>query len=94
MKAFERLVLESLWLLVKPSLDSSQFTYRPDVRVDNIGPIYLSHHAEGGGQFYQWNYLQLNISKTKELVVDFRRSTTATPLSIWGEMVGMVQEYK
>ena len=37
------------------------------------------------------NHLQLNISKTKELVVDFRRSRTpAIPFS----MVEMIQEHK
>lgn len=41
------------------------------------------------------NHLQLNISKTKELVVDFRRSRTLdTPLSIRREVVELVKEFK
>lgn len=41
------------------------------------------------------NQLQLNISKTKELLVDFRRSRSpATTLSIRGDMVEVLQEYK
>lgn len=41
------------------------------------------------------NYLLLYVSKTKELVLDFRRSRIpVSHLSIRREMVEMVQEYK
>ncbi|KAK5904468.1 hypothetical protein CesoFtcFv8_006028 [Champsocephalus esox] len=42
------------------------------------------------------NHLQLNISKTKELVVDFRRSRKRplTPITIRGKDVEVVNSYK
>ena len=47
--------------------------------------------------FVDWcelNHLQINSSKTK-LMLDFRSARTlTTPLSIRGELVEMVQEYK
>ncbi|KAJ0001685.1 hypothetical protein NQD34_001481 [Periophthalmus magnuspinnatus] len=48
--------------------------------------------------FVTWsekNYLQLNVTKTKELVVDLRRTKAAvTPISIHGVSVDVVEEYK
>lgn len=48
--------------------------------------------------FFEWcelNQLQLNINKTKELVVDLRRSwSPVTPMSIRGVDVEIVQVYK
>ena len=48
--------------------------------------------------FVTWsckNHLQLNVSKTKELVVDFRRSKgPVTPVTIHGASVDMVENYK
>ncbi|KAF7645675.1 hypothetical protein LDENG_00200380 [Lucifuga dentata] len=41
------------------------------------------------------NHMQLNVTKTKEMVVDFRRTKTPiTPVSIGGEKVELVQSYK
>ena len=41
------------------------------------------------------NHLQLNTTKTKELVVDLRRaSTPVTPVSILGHNVDIVEHYK
>ena len=48
--------------------------------------------------FVTWserNHLQLNVTKTKELIVDLRRlKTTVTPVSIQGFPVDTVEEYK
>ena len=48
--------------------------------------------------FVEWagrNHLLLNVAKTREMVVDFRRKTTAPqPLRVLGEEVNMVEEYK
>ena len=48
--------------------------------------------------FVKWcetNHLHLNTTKTKELVVDFlRRKSAPTPISINGETVEVVQDYK
>ena len=49
--------------------------------------------------FVTWselNHLQLNVTKTKELIVDLRREKTAavTPVSIQGVPVDTVEEYK
>ncbi|KAJ0033751.1 hypothetical protein NQD34_000858 [Periophthalmus magnuspinnatus] len=48
--------------------------------------------------FVTWsekNHLQLNVTKTKELVVDLRRTKAAvTPISIHGVSVDVVEEYK
>ena len=41
------------------------------------------------------NHLLLNVNKTKEMVVDFRRTTVSTrPLKIMGEEVEVVEDYK
>ena len=49
-------------------------------------------------QFYSWcqdNYLDLNVSKTKELVIDFRKNPVSIPdLYINGEKVERVSAYK
>ena len=49
-------------------------------------------------RFVDWfglNHLQLNVTKTKELVVDFRkRRTRSNPFSINGTEVDIVDEYK
>lgn len=48
--------------------------------------------------FVTWseqNHLQLNVTKTKELIVDLRRAKTpVTPVSIHGVPVDTVEEYK
>ena len=48
--------------------------------------------------FVTWceqNHLQLNVAKTKELVVDLRRTKTpVTPVSIQGVSVDIVEDYK
>ena len=48
--------------------------------------------------FVTWcelNHLQLNTTKTKELVVDLRRTTIpVTPVSILGHKVDFVEHYK
>ena len=50
------------------------------------------------GDFVTWceqNHLQLNVKKTKELVVDLRRAKAPeTPVSIQGVSVDMVEDYK
>lgn len=47
--------------------------------------------------FVMWceqNYLKLNVTKTKELIVEFRRSRTpVTPVSIQGVDVDIVEDY-
>jgi len=48
--------------------------------------------------FVQWcrhNHLQLNATKSKVMVVDFRRSRPPLlPVSIWGVSVEVVKTYK
>ena len=48
--------------------------------------------------FVEWsgrNHLLLNVAKTREMVIDFRRNRTATqPLCILGENVTVVEDYK
>ncbi len=48
--------------------------------------------------FVTWceqNHLQLNVAKTKELVVDMRRNRApVSPVSISGVSVDIVEEYK
>ena len=50
------------------------------------------------GNFVTWcelNHLQLNVTKTKELIVDLGRAKTpVTPVSILGVPVDTVEEYK
>ena len=50
------------------------------------------------GKLVDWcqvNNLELNVSKTKEIIVDFRKKTsTITPLSINGEVVEQVNSFK
>ena len=50
------------------------------------------------GDFVTWceqNHLQLNVTKTKELVVDLRRAKApVAPVSIHGVQVDIVEEYK
>lgn len=42
-----------------------------------------------------WSHLLLNVNKTKEIVVDFRRKRTATEsINIISEKVGIVDHYK
>ncbi|XP_063755242.1 uncharacterized protein LOC134874905 [Eleginops maclovinus] len=53
-------------------------------------------HVENFVGWCDNNHLQLNISKTEELVVDFRRGTkrSLTPITIRGEEVEVVNTYK
>lgn len=54
--------------------------------------------VQGINSFVEWcgnNHLQLNVTKTKELVIDFRRKKTQlTPLCISGGNVEIVDSYK
>ena len=61
------------------------------VRRLNTG-LWWTTLSHGGEQ----NHLQLNTTKTKELVVDLRRSkkTPMTPVSILGHNVDIVEHYK
>ena len=48
--------------------------------------------------FVEWseqNHLRLNVSKTREMVIDFRRKKTPSqPLRIRGEVVEEIEDYK
>ena len=48
--------------------------------------------------YVEWtgrNHLLLNVAKTREMVMDFRRKrTTSQPLRILGEEVDVVEDYK
>lgn len=48
--------------------------------------------------FVEWagrNHLLINLAKTREMVIDFRRTRTVSqPLCIRGEDIGMVEDYK
>ena len=80
------------------SNESSQlFKYADDTalvsRCTNDDVTYQSEVE----RFVNWcdnNYLELNVKKTKEMVVDFRKSPSHTPLYINGEIVELVKEYK
>ena len=55
----------------------------------------VGQDAECGGQVCGLNHLQLNVTKTKELVVDFRKQRTrSNPFSINETEVDIVDEYK
>ena len=55
-------------------------------------------YREEINKFVSWceeNFLELNLSKTKELVIDFRtKKATVTPISIKGSQIEMVPSYK
>ena len=57
-----------------------------------------SNYIEEVYRFVKWceeNYLILNVSKTKEMIIDFRRQkSTPTPLGINNETVEIVHTYK
>ncbi|KAK3567740.1 hypothetical protein QTP86_024060, partial [Hemibagrus guttatus] len=57
-----------------------------------------SEYQTAVDNFVTWcelNHLQLSVGKTKELVVDFRKSRTpVSPLSVHGEKVEIVEDYK
>ena len=57
-----------------------------------------SNYIEEVYRFVKWceeNYLILNVSKTKEMIIDFRRQkSTPTPLVINNETVEIVHTYK
>ncbi|KAK3570529.1 hypothetical protein QTP86_022076, partial [Hemibagrus guttatus] len=65
-----------------------------------VGCIRRGQEAEYSvvDSFVEWcgrNHLQLNISKTKELVVDFRKQKPPpSPISIMGDEVDIVDNYK
>ncbi len=60
--------------------------------------ISEQHYREDVHNFTTWcsdNYLLLNVKKTKEIIIDFRnKPTEITPLSINGQDVDIVTEYK
>jgi hypothetical protein len=48
-------------------------------------------------KFVKWcsdNFLELNVKKTKEMIIDFRKSADHAPLVINNEIVESVEEYK
>ena len=63
-----------------------------------IGKDQEAEYRSVVDRFVEWcglNHLQLNVSKTKELVVDFRRQRTRpNPISINGTEVDIVDHYK
>ncbi|KAK2896062.1 hypothetical protein Q8A73_015550 [Channa argus] len=87
---------------VVTSLDSLQFAYPPQLGVEDalihlLPRIYTNLDKPGGlsgslmDSFVNWcenNHVQLNVSKTKKLMVDYRKSwTPVDPLFIRGEAV-------
>ena len=73
------------------------FKYADDTalvsRCINVDVIYKSEVKT----FVNWcaeNFLELNVKKTKEMVVDFRKFPSHSPLYINGEIVELVDEYK
>ncbi|KAI3352397.1 hypothetical protein L3Q82_005355 [Scortum barcoo] len=46
-------------------------------------------------EWSKWNHLRLNVNKTREMVIDFRRKKMPSqPLRIRGEVVDEVEDYK
>jgi len=65
------------------------------------GMIFNDDHSffiEAVNRFVEWcdlNYLELNVSKTKEMVIDFRKTKTAPdPVILKGSQVERVSSYK
>ena len=60
--------------------------------------VHPSDYESEALKFFQWckdNFLQLNVTKTKELVIDFRRSASQIPsLSLDGQVVERVEVFK
>ena len=58
----------------------------------------IPHYNEEVERFTTWckdNFLNLNVTKTKELVIDFRKQPPAvSPITIDGEIVERVKKYK
>lgn len=56
-----------------------------------------SNHGPVVDEFIQWcddSFLQLNISKTKDVSVDFRRQPSSSPTITKGQVVESVERYK
>ena len=57
-----------------------------------------SHYRNEVDNFVDWcdrNYLKLNVDKTKEMIIDFRKNTvTATPVKVNGTVAEQVVTYK
>ena len=56
----------------------------------------ISYRSEVS-KFVQWsntNYLQLNVNKTKEMVIDYRKKDTDMPLKIDDQIIHQVCKYK
>ncbi|KAI3363551.1 hypothetical protein L3Q82_012149 [Scortum barcoo] len=105
-----RLFLSLLRPQVQHAQDRLQFAYQPGVGVEDA-ILYLLHrahsHLDKGreeeyrrlvGDFAAWchtNHLQLNTSKTKELVIDFGRSRPRPrPVLLEGAEVEAVDSYR
>ena len=58
----------------------------------------IPHYIAEVERFMTWckdNFLDLNLSKTKELLIDFRKQPLAVPpITIDGEIVDRVEKYK
>ena len=58
----------------------------------------IPHYIEEVDRFTTWckaNFLDLNVAKTKELLIDFRKQPPAvSPITIDGEIVERVEKYK
>ena len=63
-----------------------------------ISDDQCSHYLNAVHRFVDWcdqNYLQLNVTKTKEMVIDFRKNNTVPdPVLLKGENVERVKSYK
>ena len=71
--------------------------YSDDTALEDLSNSDANYFAEVK-RFCEWcrdNYLDLNVSKTKELVIDFRLNSAPLPdLIIDGELVERVESYK
>ncbi|KAK3562235.1 hypothetical protein QTP86_031161, partial [Hemibagrus guttatus] len=102
MKSFERLVLAYLKNITGPLLDPLQFAYRANRLLqfaDDTTIIGLIHNGDESVYRQEvWcnhNNLELNMLKTVEMIVDFRRNPPAHhPLTIMNSTVKTVESFR
>ncbi|PIK37783.1 hypothetical protein BSL78_25381 [Apostichopus japonicus] len=78
--------------------DCSVIKYADDTVITGYLSDDIDSYATTIARFVQWcddHLLQLNVSKTKELIIDFRcKSVTHAPIYVHGEQVEQVDKYK
>ena len=71
--------------------------YSDDTTIVDLS-ISIQHYIEDVERFTTWckdNFLDINVTKTRELLIDFRKLPRAvSPITIDGEIVERVEKYK